>query len=68
MITNSTRFRIPDADEPVAKDIDSQIARLRQVLTLMAPETGSSALGAMRRAAPYVPLADRVRLLTEYRR
>ncbi|HVZ12844.1 MAG TPA: hypothetical protein VG894_00110 [Bauldia sp.] len=68
MIANSTRFRIADADEPVAKDIDSQIARLRQVLTLMAPETGSSALGAMRRAAPHVPLSERVRLLTEYRR
>jgi hypothetical protein len=68
MISNSTRFRIADANEPAARDIDSQIARLRQVLTLMAPETGSSALGAMRRAAPHVPLADRVRLLTEYRR
>jgi hypothetical protein len=68
MIANSTRFRIPDAEESVARDIDSQIARLRQVLTLMAPETGTSALGAMRRAAPHVPLSERVRLLTEYRR
>jgi hypothetical protein len=68
MIANSTRLRIADADESVGKDIDSQIARLRQVLTLMAPETGSSALGAMRRSAPHVPLSERVRLLTEYRR
>jgi len=68
MTGTGSRLRIPDADEPVAKDIDSQVARLRQILTLMAPETGSSALGAMRRAAPHVPLSERVKLLTEYRR
>jgi hypothetical protein len=55
-------------DPKVAEEIDAQIARLRQILVLMAPETGSSALGAMRKAAPRVPLAERVRLLTEYRR
>ncbi len=55
-------------DPKVAEEIDTQIARLRQILVLMAPETGSSALGAMRKAAPRMPLAERVRLLTEYRR
>jgi hypothetical protein len=55
-------------DPKVAEEIDAQIARLRQILVLMAPETGSSALGAMRKAAPRMPLAERVRLLTEYRR
>ncbi|MEJ0012466.1 MAG: hypothetical protein WDM94_07505 [Bauldia sp.] len=55
-------------DEKVSEQIDIQIARLRQILVLMAPETGSSALGAMRKAAPNIPLADRVKLLTEYRR
>jgi hypothetical protein len=63
------RLRLTTADdEKVSEQIDIQIARLRQILALMAPETGSSALGAMRAAAPNVPLADRVRLLTEYRR
>ena len=68
MTATGNRFRIADADEPVSKDIDSQVARLRQILALMAPETGSSALGAMRRLAPNVPLSERVKLLTEYRR
>jgi hypothetical protein len=63
------RLRLTTAeDEKVSEQIDVQIARLRQILSLMAPETGSSALGAMRRAAPTMPLADRVKLLTEYRR
>jgi hypothetical protein len=63
------RLRLTTADdEKVSEQIDIQIARLRQILVLMAPETGSSALGAMRNAAPNVPLAERVRLLTEYRR
>ena len=63
------RLRLTTADdEKVSEQIDIQIARLRQILVLMAPETGSSALGAMRNAAPNVPLAERVKLLTEYRR
>jgi hypothetical protein len=63
------RLRLTTAeDAKVSEQIDVQIARLRQILALMAPETGSSALGAMRRAAPTMPLADRVKLLTEYRR
>lgn len=61
------RLHVSD-DEKVSEHIDAQVARLRQILTLMAPETGSSALGSIRRAAPNMPLAERVRLLTEYRR
>ena len=64
----NTRFRTTAENEQVSEQIDAQIARLRQILVLMAPETGSSALGAMRKAAPKMPLAERVRLLTEYRR
>jgi hypothetical protein len=63
------RLRLTTADdEKVSEQIDIQIARLRQILVLMAPETGSSALGAMRKSAPAIPLAERVKLLTEYRR
>ena len=64
----NTRFRTTAENEQVSEQIDAQIARLRQILVLMAPESGSSALGAMRTAAPNMPLAERVRLLTEYRR
>jgi hypothetical protein len=64
----STRFRTTKENKQVSDAIDSQVARLRQILLLMAPESGSSALGAMRQAAPRLPLAERVRLLTEYRR
>ena len=63
-----TRFRTTAENEKVSEEIDAQIKRLRQILLLMAPETGSMALGAIREAAPDMPLADRVRLLTEYRR
>jgi hypothetical protein len=50
------------------KEIDRQVARLRELLEMMAPETGSRALGAMRKAAPQLPLAERVRALSSYRR
>jgi hypothetical protein len=53
---------IPDETEYDA-DIDAQVARLREILKLMAPESGSAALGAMRRAAPHLPLAERVKAL-----
>lgn len=59
------------SDEPntkVSDEIDAQIRRLRQVLTLMAPETGSVAFGSARRATSKMPITERVRLLTEYRR
>ncbi len=55
---------IADADG----EINRQIARLRELLDLMGPETGSQALGAMRKAAPNIPLAERVRALSSYRR
>jgi hypothetical protein len=44
-------------------DLDAEIGRLRVMLELMAPETGAQALGALRRAAPELPLAERVKLL-----
>jgi hypothetical protein len=50
------------------KEIDRQVARLRELLEMIGPETGSSALGAMRKAAPQLPLAERVRALSSYRR
>ncbi len=48
-------------------EIDEQIARMRQMLRLMAPGTGAMALGAMRKAFPDVPLDERVRALKTYR-
>jgi hypothetical protein len=59
---------LPDANAKVGEDIDAQIRRLRQILTLMAPETGSVALGSSRRTTSHMPITERVRLLTEYRR
>jgi hypothetical protein len=57
---------IPDEPEYEA-DIDAQVARLREILTLMAPEGGSAALGAMRRAAPDLPLSERIKALGAHR-
>ncbi len=48
-------------------ELDEQIARMRQMLKLMAPGTGAMALGAMRKAFPEIPLEDRVRALKSYR-
>jgi hypothetical protein len=48
--------------------IDEQIKRLREILVLMAPESGSTALGAMRAAAPDAPLQERVTALNAFRR
>lgn len=53
---------LPDEVEYEA-DIEAQIVRLREVLKLMSPETGSAALGAMRKVAPNVPLAERVKVM-----
>lgn len=59
---------LPIPDETVYDaDIDAQVARLREILKLMAPESGSAALGAMRRAAPHLPLAERVKALGGHR-
>lgn len=44
-------------------DIDAQVARLRAILKMMAPETGSQALGALRNAAPNLPLAERIKAI-----
>lgn len=56
-------------DEPRYEDnLEAQITRLRLILKHMAPETGAQALGAMRAAAPNLPLAERVKALTAYRR
>jgi hypothetical protein len=67
-VMGNARLRTTAENAKVSEEIDAQIARLRQILVLMAPETGSAALGAIRQAAPNMPLAERVRLLTEYRR
>jgi hypothetical protein len=59
----------PEQDNPrISDDIESQVRRLRQILTLMAPETGTVALGSARRTTSHMPITERVRLLTEYRR
>ena len=62
------RTRVRVVCSQCGEDIDAQIRRLRQILTLMAPETGSVALGSSRRPTSHVPITERVRLLTEYRR
>jgi hypothetical protein len=48
-------------------ELDQQIARMREMLKLMAPGSGAMALGAMRKAFPDAPLSDRVRALKTYR-
>jgi hypothetical protein len=53
----------PDYDE----DVDAQVERLRELLKLMAPDSGTAALGAMRKAAPHVPLSERIKALATYR-
>ena len=49
--------------EAALAELDEQIARMREMLKLMAPGSGATALGAMRRAFPDVPLRDRVQAL-----
>ncbi len=55
--------------EPAAyqAELDEQIARMREMLKLMAPGTGATALGAMRKAFPDVPLSQRIHVLKSYR-
>ena len=48
-------------------ELNEQIVRMREMLRLMAPETGAVALGAIRKAFPDVPLAKRVLALRDYR-
>jgi len=64
MSNNETKSSDQDAAQA---EIDEQIARMREVLKLMAPGTGATALGAMRREFPDVPLSDRVQALKTYR-
>jgi hypothetical protein len=58
-----TQRKVKRANSPM---LDEQIARMRELLRLMAPETGSAALGAIRQAFPDVPLLERVNILAEY--
>ena len=55
------------ADPKFQAELDEQIRRMPEMLRLMAPETGSMALGAIRQAFPDVPLSDRVQALKDYR-
>ncbi len=48
-------------------ELDEQIARMRKMLKLMAPGSGATALDAMRKAFPDVPLSQRVQALKTYR-
>ena len=48
-------------------ELDQQIASMREMLKLMAPGSGATALGAMRKAFPNVPLSERVQALKTYR-
>lgn len=57
-----------DSEPEYEADIDAQIARLRDILKLMAPEGGSSALGAMRGVTPNITLGERVKVLANRRR
>ena len=59
--TNSADQLAPDAE------LDEQIARMREMLKVMSPGTGATALGAMRKAFPLVPLSHRVEALKDYR-
>ena len=59
--TNSADQPAPDAE------LDEQIARMREMLKLMSPGTGATALGAMRKAFPDRPLRERVQALKDYR-
>ena len=53
------------ADDPrFFEEIDDRIKRMRELLAAMAPESGASALGAMRKAFPDTPPGDRVRAAT----
>jgi len=62
------KSRVGAGDPEFNSELDEQVTRLREMLVLMAPETGSSALGAMRKAFPDSPLRARVRALEDYRR
>ncbi len=60
------RTKPPD-QAPQRTELDQQIARMREMLRLMAPGTGAMALGAMRKAFPDAPLSDRIQALKTFR-
>jgi len=62
------KSRLRTDDPAFDRGLDEQIARMRQMLVLMAPETGTSALGARRTGFPETPLDKRERALGAYRR
>jgi hypothetical protein len=62
------REELSEEELEADREIDRQVARLRELLAMIGPETGSTALGAMRKAAPDVPLAERVKVLSAIRR
>lgn len=56
----------PTADDAnFARTMDEQVRRLRRMLVLMAPDAGSSALGARRNGFPPTPLDDRLPALKD---
>jgi hypothetical protein len=55
------------ADPQYEAELEEQILRMREMLKLMAPETGAMALGAIRTAFPDAPLTTRVLALKHYR-
>ena len=63
----SNKEASPTDQDAAQAEIDEQIARMREMLKLMAPGTGATALGAMRRQFPDAPLSDRVQALKGYR-
>ena len=67
MARNKYLILSDDSEAEYETDVDAQVARLREVLALMAPESGSSALGATRKAATGLPRAERVKILANHR-
>jgi hypothetical protein len=63
-----SKKRAKSAKDPAFQaELDEQVLRMRQMLKLMAPESGSMALGAMREAFPGTSLQDRVEAFKTYR-
>jgi hypothetical protein len=64
-MTQSKIGTTDSADLIYKSGLNEQIARMRHILELMSDGSASAALGAMRKACPDVPLAERVRALTQ---
>jgi hypothetical protein len=67
MARNKYLLLADDSEPEYEADIAAQVVRLREILSLMAPESGTSALGGMRRLPSDVPLKARIRALTRPR-